>query len=212
MKVKANTKELRLSDVKSVESEDNTMIISGYACVFNQETLIGDEEWGFYETIDRNAFDTADFKDCCLKYNHNDTKGILARTRNGSLRCGIDDVGLRIEATLIDTQDNIDIYKCIKAGLLDKMSFAFTVDKEGDKWEEVGNFLKRTITKIAKVWDCAVVDIPAYEGTSIYARSKEIAGEQLKLLKSSLDNDERALDNALQLEKEKAIAKFKGGL
>lgn len=204
-------KEMRFQEVRANEitNDDGStkMIVEGYACVFNQRTLIGNEEWGFYEIVERNAFDGADFKDCCLKYNHGDTKGILARVKNGSLTCSVDDKGLFIRAELIDTTDNVDIYKCIRAGLLDKMSFAFTVSEHSI--DRNTKPFTRKIQKIKKVWDCAVVDVPAYDGTSIYARSKELVESELKSAKS-LENDERALENALEIERMKA--RIKGGL
>ena len=180
MNEKKNDKEIRLANIAdfSIEhrkdEDGGKMIIEGYAAVYDDETLIGDEEWGFYESIERGAFDGANMKDVPLKYNHSDAVPILARTRNKSLELKTDDKGLFIHAELLDTQDNIDMYKRIKAGLIDKMSFAFTVKKEGETWEK-GKTPKRSIKKFDRIFDVSVVDVPAYEGTSIYARSLELA-------------------------------------
>ena len=180
MNEKKNDKEIRLANIAdfSIEhrkdEDGGKMIIEGYAAVYDDETLIGDEEWGFYESIERGAFDGANMKDVPLKYNHSDAVPILARTRNKSLELKTDDKGLFIHAELLDTQDNIDMYKRIKAGLIDKMSFAFTVRKEGETWEK-GKTPKRSIKKFDRIFDVSVVDVPAYEGTSIYARSLELA-------------------------------------
>lgn len=180
MSEKKNDKEIRLANISdfSIEhrkdEDGGKMIIEGYAAVYDDETLIGDEEWGFYESIERGAFDGANMKDVPLKYNHSDAVPILARTRNKSLELKTDDKGLFIHAELLDTQDNIDMYKRIKAGLIDKMSFAFTVRKEGETWEK-GKTPKRSIKKFDRIFDVSVVDVPAYEGTSIYARSLELA-------------------------------------
>lgn len=174
-----NDKEVRLANISDFkieyredEEKQNKMIIEGYAAVFDSETLIGSEEWGFYESLDKRAFEGANMRDVPLKYNHSDAVPILARTRNKSLTLTIDEKGLFIHAELIDTQDSIDMYKRIKAGLIDKMSFAFTV-----KAEEVkkGKTPHRKITKIDRLFDVSVVDTPAYEETSIYARSLEKA-------------------------------------
>lgn len=197
-----NDKELRSVEFRASE-EEGKMILEGYPVVFNQETLIGDPEWGWYEVIDKKALDDADLSDVPLKYNHGDAKGILARTRNGSLKLTIDSKGLKMRAELIDTTDNVDIYKCVKSGLLDKMSFAFNV-LEDNVEQKSGETPRRTITKIGRLFDVAVVDLPAYDQTSIYARSKEIVGERLRNLQPSLENDEVALENArrnLELEK-----------
>ena len=188
-----NDKEMRSVEFRASE-EEGKMILEGYPVVFNQETLIGDEEWGWYEVIDKKALDEADLSDVPLKYNHGDSKGILARTRNGSLKLTVDNKGLKMRAELIDTTDNVDIYKCVKSGLLDKMSFAFNVI-EDEVEQKTGETPKRTITKIGRLFDVAVVDLPAYDQTSIYARSKEIVGERLRNLQPSLENDEATLEN-----------------
>lgn len=188
-----NDKEMRNVEFRATE-EEGKMILEGYPVIFNQETLIGDPEWGWYEVIDKKALDDADLSDVPLKYNHGDAKGILARTRNGSLKLTIDNKGLKMRAELIDTTDNVDIYKCVKSGLLDKMSFAFNVIEDNVE-QKVGETPRRTITKIGRLFDVAVVDLPAYDQTSIYARSKEIVGERLRNLQPSLESDEAVLEN-----------------
>ena len=148
------------------------------------------EEHGFYEVIDKKAFDNADIKDVPLKYNHTDTHLILARTRNESLKLEIDEKGLKIRAELLDTQSNRDIFKSIEAGLLDKMSFAFTVS--GQSWDRSGKTPKRTTTAIDRLFDVSVVDLPAYDSTSIaVARSLELADAELKALENA-ENEAKA--------------------
>ncbi len=173
------------------EEEKDVMVLEGYPITFNQETLIGDEEWGWIESIDPHAVDEADMRDTCLKYNHNDTSPIMARTRNGSLKLTIDDKGVFMRAELIDTQSNKDFYKMVKAGLLDKMSFAFTVEEE-DNYNSKP--MKRIIKRIGKLFDVSVVDIPAYDSTSLIARSKAMAEAQLDLLENR-STEEAELEN-----------------
>ena len=190
-------KETRFSTIAKREGEEeNKMVVEGYAIVFDEETLIGDEERGFIEVIDKNALANTNIKDVPFKYNHNDTTLILARTRNGSLSLEVDEKGLKIRAELIDTTSNRDIYKCIEAGLLDKMSFAFTVKSQS--WDKSGKIPKRTITAIDRLFDVSVVDLPAYDQTSIQAssRSLEIVEAELK-----------ALDDAENLERRTILAK-----
>ena len=178
-------KEVRFSTIVGKSTDEaEKMIIEGYAIVFNQETLIGDREHGFTEVIDKRSLDGANLEDVPLKYNHTDNRLILARTRNGSLTFQIDDHGLKIRAELIDTQSNRDVYHTIVAGLLDKMSFAFTVKSQS--WDRSGDVPKRTITQIDRLYDVSVVDLPAYEGTSIDAltRSLEIADAELGALEN----------------------------
>ena len=180
-----NNKETRLIDISNFEIEqrdDGTdkLVIEGYAAVYGTEADIGGY---FTETIERGAFDNADLHDVPLKYNHSDNVPILARTRNKSLTVTPDEKGLKVHAELLDTTDGVDMYKRIKAGLIDKMSFAFTIPEGGDTWERGGKY--RRINKFERIFDVSVVDTPAYEDTSIYARSKAIA-----------DANAAALDNA----------------
>ena len=196
-----SNKEIRLANITnfSIEKreEENKMVIEGYAAVYDSETLIGDEEWGFYERIEKGAFDKADMRDVPLKYNHENAVPIMARTRNKSLELIPDEKGLRIKAELLDTQDNRDMYKRIQAGLIDKMSFAFTVREQDDLWEK-GKPPRRTIKRFERIFDVSVVDTPAYEDTSIYARSKELADAALRNT-----SDEGATAGELELEKAK---------
>ena len=164
----ANISDFKIEMRKDEGADDGKMIIEGYAAVFDSETLIGTEDWGFYESIDKRAFEGANMKDVPLKYNHSDAVPILARTRNKSLELSVDDKGLFIRAELLDTQDCIDMYKRIKAGLIDKMSFAFTVKEENVR---EGKTPHRKILRFDRIFDVSVVDTPAYDDTSIYARS-----------------------------------------
>ena len=196
MKMDKTKIENRLADVEFKESEDNKMVLEGYALVFNQETLIGDEENGFIESIDRNALANANLKDVPMKYNHNDSFLIIARTRNNSLQLMVDEIGLKVRAELIDTESNKDIYKMVRAGLLDKMSFAFTVSSQ--KIDRSGNIPKRTITGIDRLYDVSVVDLPAYDQTSI------VVGRSLALV----DTELKAMDME-KAKKEAEILKLK---
>lgn len=159
-------KEMRISELRALENtNEDEMIIEGYAAVFETETDLG---W-CKEIISRDAFNNCNMSDCVLKYNHNDNCLILARTRNKSLELTVDSKGLKIRAKLIDTTQNRDIYKMIKARLLDKMSFAFSVRKQ--EWDYESDV--RRITEIAQLFDVSVVDVPAYDTTDIYARGKD---------------------------------------
>ena len=187
--------ENRLSDVSFKEEDEQKMVLEGYAIVFDHETLIGDKDKGFIESIDRNALKNANMKDVPMKYNHDDSFLIIARTRNNSLRLTVDDIGLKVRAELIDTDSNKDIYKMVKAGLLDKMSFAFTVSSQ--KIDRSGDIPKRTITGIDRLYDVSIVDLPAYDQTSI------VVGRSLALV----DTELKTMDMEDQIKKANIIKK-----
>lgn len=180
-----NKKEIRMitAEFRAVETEDGKMVIEGYPITFNAPAT----HWGMTEIIDREALKECDMTDVPLRYNHEEAFLILARTRNASLQLITDDIGLKMRAELIDTQSNVDIYKSIQSGLLDKMSFAFTTEKEEYDYDTD----TRRILKIDKLWDVSVVDVPYYDTTSVYARK--------------LDNSEEYYKN-IQTEKRKRLA------
>ena len=184
------TREVRLREVRALNEENaEKMIVEGYAIVFDEPT-----DLGYIEIIDRNALDECDMSDVCMKYNHEDSTLIMARTRNKSLKLSVDDHGLKIYAELIDTSSNRDLYKSIQAGLLDKMSFSFIVEEA--EWqinEGNGEPDVRRITKISKLFDVSVVDVPAYSQTEIFARSKEAVEK------------EQQYQHELKLEKDKLL-------
>ena len=157
-------KEVRVLNVElRTPEEEDKMIIEGYAITFNSPAT-----HGYTEVISDRALDNTDMSDVPLKYNHEDSHLIMARTRNHSLELKKDEKGLYIRAELIDTQSNKDIYKSIKSGLIDKMSFAFTTRADEYDYETD----TRTITDIERLYDVSVVDIPFYDSTSVYARNE----------------------------------------
>ena len=168
-------------------SEENKQLVEGYAAVFNQRALIWESEWSgwkYMEVIDRNAFAGADMTDTVFKYNHGDVAMVLARASNNTLNLSVDDKGLRMSADIIDTTNGKDVYKLIKRGDLNKMSFAFTVKNERMEADKENKIYTRTITAFDKIYDVAVVDFPAYDGTSIQARSQEYFVDLEKDMKS----------------------------
>ena len=151
------------TEIRKIETEDDKMHIEGKAVAFESpETYYGETE-----VIDSHALDNADMSDVVLRYNHNDTQYTLARTRNNSLRLDLREDGLYFDADLIPTSTNKDAYLMVKEGLLDKCSFAFTVEE--DSYNERTKL--RTILKIGRLFDIALVDFPFYTDTLVEARS-----------------------------------------
>lgn len=162
-------------------SVGNERQIEGVAVVFNEETDLD----RFYETIDKHAFDNCDMSDVYCLFNH-DQNYPLARTKNGSLELFVEDNGLRQIATVIETTKGNDILKNVREGLIDKMSFAFSIDLDhGDEWfTDAEGKEHRRILKIDKLYDVSPVTFPAYPTTSLAARNidelDELAQEHLK--------------------------------
>ena len=177
---------------------EQPMIVEGYAVVYDQPQTYQFGEETYTETIVRGACNNSDMRRTVMRYNHEDSVFALARTKNGSLQMMSDDYGLKIRAELIDTQSNRDVYKMIRSGLIDEMSFAFTVAEGGDTWTYSDDFktVSRNITAIDVIYDVSAVDTGFYENTSIYAR----AFDSVDALK------EQAEKAKLELEKARALA------
>lgn len=159
-------KEIRKLDMqfRAVDDTDK-MEIKGYAVVFDSP-----ETYSYTEVIDSHALDDADMSDVVLRYNHNDGFMVLARTRNKSLNLEVDEKGLMMDATLQeDITDHKNIYNAIKSGLIDKQSFAFSVEEDSYDYDTD----TRTITKIGKLYDVSVVDQPFYNSTDVSIARKE---------------------------------------
>lgn len=167
---RTNEKQLRTAEFRnaSAEKQDEEMILQGYAATFEAPTVlfnIGGNDYS--EVIARGAFDGANFKDCALKYNHGDVCMVMARTRGGTLETSTDDFGLKFNAKLFDISVARDAYTLVKMGGIDKCSFAFTIKEESYNAET----RTWTVLKIDQVFDISIVDLPAYDNTSVEARS-----------------------------------------
>lgn len=178
-----NTDYNRIVEVRAAqhkeEDKDEDMIIEGRAVVYDEDTLLfslpfDGETVEVHEIIDRHALDETDTKDCFLKFNHSDEVLPLARTKNGSLELRNEEDGLYIRAKLPDTQQARDLYTLVKEGIIDKMSFAFTIDEETceEEEDEENKVVRYTyrVMKIRKLYDVAAVNLPAYDSTELYAR------------------------------------------
>ena len=198
-------KEIRKLDMQFRAVEDSEkMKIEGYAAVFNSP-----ETYAYTEVISDRAFDDADMSDVVLRYNHNDSFMVLARTRNKSLNLNVDEKGLLMDATLQeDITDHKNIYNAIKSGLIDKQSFAFSVAEDEYDYDTD----TRTITKIGKLYDVSVVDQPFYNSTDVnIARNEndEFLEKREKLRKEheeKLEEEKKAKE--LQEAKEKLLSKL----
>lgn len=158
-----------------VRAEDDGLRVEGYAAVFNQEADIGGM---FREKIAPGAFKDAIGRDeVVFLFNHN-SDTVMARTSAGNLKLAEDKRGLLIEAKLGDDDPDVQRLSAkMRAGNVNKMSFAFLPDKE--EWDDTGDIPLRTVLR-ASLFDVSAVTEPAYDGTEIGLRSLKRFREQQK--------------------------------
>lgn len=162
-------REIRMAEIRALEPADqNEMIVEGRAIVYDSPTVMYEIDGiKYYEVIQRGALEGADLRDVPFKYNHSNSVMVMARTRNKTLELIPDDQGLLVRAKLANTTAGRDLYELIRRGDVDKMSFAFTVEK--DEYDR--DTRTRRILRFKRIWDVSAVDTPAYQDTYISARS-----------------------------------------
>lgn len=156
------------------------MIVEGYFIVFEDETLL-DRQNNIYEIVSRGAFDKTleAGNDVRALFNH-DTDKILGRLSNKTLELRVDETGVYGVIHLPNTQLGRDLYELIKRGDISQCSFGFNIEEEVLEKREDGAYRWR-INQV-DLHEVSVVTFPAYENTSIKARSKEIADRESRKL------------------------------
>lgn len=150
---------------------DTPFYVEGYAAVFDTPYLLYDDgEIKVYEVIERGALENADVSDVILQFDHEGR--VFARQSNNTLIIEPDNHGIFIAGDLSKTAGAKDLHGDIAAGMITKMSWAFTIAKNGDSLEQQdANTYLRRISKVKKVYDVSAVSIPANGDTEIAARS-----------------------------------------
>lgn len=186
----------RTADIELRRLGEGSNTVEGIAVVFEREADMG---W-FTEVIDRHAFDNADMSDVVLNFNH-DNNLLLAGTRNGSLELQVRDDGLFQRGDIIDTTTGRDVMKLVDSGLISKMSFAFTIARDGETWEtrEDGREYRR-ITAIDRLYDVSLVTFPAYSQTSAWMRSGDDLADRHKALMERRAEQDRKMEEILKHE------------
>ena len=106
---------------------DSDYYVEGYASTFNDPYPIYCDFAGneYLEIISPDAFREADMSDVILQYDHEGR--VYARGSNGTLIVEPDEHGLFVAADLSRSQASRELYEEIAAGLITRMSWAFTV-------------------------------------------------------------------------------------
>lgn len=158
--------ELRASE------ENGKRQITGYAVVYGQMSV---PIFDFREVIEPGTFSGSVDGDVRALWQH-ESASVLGRTKAGTLRLYDDDIGLRFELDLPETQIGRDAHTSILRGDVDGMSFGFSVLPDGSEWsEDAEGTLIRTVRN-AKLYEISPVTWPAYPAASVNVRNDEIYG------------------------------------
>lgn len=165
-------------NVRADEGETVNRLV-GTPIVFGSRTTLC-QDWNgnnIDEIIESTALEDADLSDVRFLVNHDTSQLPLARyvqgAENNTMTLSIDSNGVNIVVDLDveNSQRAKDLYSAVKRGDVTGMSFMFDVSEWAEEHEKDGTRLNR-VTKISKVYEVSAVTFPAYEDTSIEARSK----------------------------------------
>lgn len=155
-------------------ADEDSRIVEGVAVVFNSDS----QDMGYIEQIADTAIDqdTINNSDIFCYLNHDESRGVLARSRygKGTLSLSLEKDGLHYSFEAPNTQLGDELLSYLSRGEITTSSFAFTIADGGDEWirTEDGQ-LRRTIKKIDRLYDVSPVFEPAYLETSATKRKLE---------------------------------------
>jgi HK97 family phage prohead protease len=164
---------LLTTELRAAKSGDKTQLC-GYAAIFSSDS---EDLGGFTEQIAPGAFTDvlAALPDCRCLLNH-DPNMLLGRTTSGTLRLRQTSQGLYYECDVPDTSAGRDVLVSAERGDITQSSFGFVVGE--DQWFDLsGNKVdrwsgsRRVITKVASLFDVSPVTYPAYQASSVEART-----------------------------------------
>ena len=164
-----NIKQIRSASPEFQTREDGgELYIEGYFAVFNSNYAMGPD---MSESIAPGAFTNTLAGDIRALINH-DTTLVLGRTKTGTLILRQDERGLWGRITINpNDSDSMNLYQRVKRGDVDQCSIGFFILSEETDFREDGS-VHWTIREI-ELFEVSCCTFPAYEETSIAARSRE---------------------------------------
>lgn len=202
-------KEIRQYNVEFNAAPD-VATIEGRAIPFNVKSP---NREGFREMIAPEAVEGVFEKsDVFLLYNHDKSKGFLARNKMGKGSLSIDVREDGVYFSFMPADDNLSRYikDRIQRGDLDEMSWAFTVEQ--DTWVKgADGVYDRTINKFDKIYDLSIVDQSYYgiENAVKCARYAEVLEEERLANEARMAEEERLEAERREAEEAEKQAKLK---
>lgn len=193
-------KEVRNSNNEITPILPNSREVSGYAIVFNSDS---NDLGGFIERIQPEALEgVIEKSDVLCLLNHNEDKGVLARSKHGegSLRLEIDEIGLKYTFEAPNTALGDELLEGLRRGDINTSSFAFTVGSDNWSKREDGTYL-RTINSISELFDVSPVYRAAYDATSVKVDARGLDTlKQQELAEAEKEKFEALLERSKQME------------
>jgi HK97 family phage prohead protease len=172
--------------------EDDGEYFYGSAIVFDSPTELG---W-MSEEIVAGAADDVMNDDVRGLFNH-DPDVLLGRNKSGTMVLTVSKKSLdyKIRYNPADP-DHVRVMEKVKRGDVSQSSFAFSIaDAE---WETRNGKDHRRVLKLSRLYDVSPVTYPAYNDTTVAARSKEGTARELEALQKTKSEQLAEMYRALQ--------------
>lgn len=154
-----------LTETVEFREEETDKFFEGHAFVYGAIADLG----GFTEEIAKGAADDVLKDDVRGLLNHGEDM-VLGRTKAGTMQLVNDEKGLRYKIKYNPNDpDHVRAMEKVKRGDISQSSFAFRT--KDDKWEVRNGKDHRTVVKLSRLIDVSMVTYPAYNNTTVAARS-----------------------------------------
>ena len=154
-------------------TNEDTRTIRGYGIVFNKESVdLRANGRVFREVIRPEAVRGISMENILSMHNHRSER-LLGTTQSGTMRTGVDSVGVWYEVDLPNAPTGHDVLESVRRGDTPGSSFQFDIRSDGDKWSMKDGRAFREVVQFNGVYEMGPVSEPAYPDTSISARSLE---------------------------------------
>jgi len=186
------TPEITGLEVRAAGDGPEHFTIRGHAAVFNR---LSENLGGFRERIAPGAFSKVldSTPDVRLLIDH-DPSTVLARTTNGTLELREDPQGLHIWARIrSDLPEAPGLRARLETGLIDQMSFAFSVTKDNDvrSGEDEDGVPIYEVREAKALFDVSPVTYGAYPQTDISLVRMRMLDEPQEIARDLADRSDR---------------------
>jgi HK97 family phage prohead protease len=167
--------EWEIRSVQTIEADGRRII--GYPIVFN---AVSEDLGGFREIIEPAAVDRtlAEQIDVRALVDHSeDPTRVIGRRSAGTLRLTKDETGLRADIDVPETIIGNDILQLVKRRDVSGMSFTFSVQQGGDRFERRNGTPVRLVSDML-IRDISIVVYPAYASTDVQVAQRALRSFQ----------------------------------
>lgn len=174
--------------MREAGEQGESRVLEGYALKFGVRSVLLGYMYPFYEILEKGCITDEMLREQRIYFTmFHDRQSILGRwdKGEGTLKLTIDDIGLKVECEMPETEDGDKALELVRRGDLSEMSFAYSTDESetsgcvtvtdsGETTEDGTTIYLRRVFQILAMYDVTVAANPAFPDTEIEAREQQI--------------------------------------